>query len=161
MLFLKNEQGQVVQLESFFNLFPGRENSFKILFGGKILETMDEISGSLANLYLATPGWQAVHVGEEVLFLQPIRAGESGKVIAKVLLVTEKIICVYVEVWGGRSEEPDRFTRRYVGFGLCAVVDMQGIMIKHLTTYRDPSPLTAIAEHVVAFQKELRQSFVK
>ena len=160
-LFQRNDEGRVIQLESFFTLFPGRENSFKILFGGKVLELMDEISGSLASLYIATPGLQAVHAGEEVLFLDPIRSSETGKVIARILLVTEKIICIHVEVWGGQNQEPDNFTRRYVGFGLCAVVDDQGKMVHDLKPYRDPSPLTEIAERVLNFQRNLRKSILK
>lgn len=160
-IFVKNSAGKVVQLESFFILFPGMENGLRILFGGEVLKSMDEISGSLANLYLADPGLTAVHVGEEVLFLEPIRQGEAGKVVARVLLVTEKIICVYIEVWGGPLAKPNTFTRRYVGFGLCAIVDKQGKMIKNLETYRDPSELTQCAESVVAFQKNLRNSILK
>lgn len=159
-LFVKNSEGKIVQLESFFNLFPGMENSLRMLFGGKILESMDEISGSLANLYLATPGLVAIHAGEEVLFLEPIRSGEAGKVIARILLVTEKIICVYIEVWGGPANDPDKFTRRYAGFGLCAVVNKNSEMVRNLQPYRDPSKLTEYAEQVVNFQKILRKSIL-
>lgn len=160
-LFTKNAGGRVTQLESFFILFPGKENSFQILFGGKVLELMDEISGSLANLYIARPNYQTVHVGEEVLFLEPIRSSETGKVIARVLLVTEKIICIFIEVWGGKASEPDNFTRRYAGFGLCAVVNEKGEMIKDLTPYRDPSDTTKYAEQVVEFQRTLRKSILQ
>lgn len=160
-VFSKNNDGKIVQLESFFILFPGMENGLRMLFGGKVLESMDEISGSLANLYLATPGLVAIHAGEEVLFLKPIRSGEAGKVIARVLLVTEKIICVYMEVWGGKPNEPDKFTRRYVGFGLCAVINKEGKMIHNLEPYQDPSNLTQSAEQVVSFQRMLRKSILK
>ncbi len=160
-LFAKNTAGRVIQLESFFILFPGMENGLRILFGGEVLKSMDEISGSLANLYAADPRFTAVHVGEEVLFLKPICQGEAGKVIAKVLVVTGQIICVYIEVWGGRPTQPDMFTRRYVGLGLCAVIDEQGKMVKDLEPYRDPSELTQYAEAVIAFQKNLRNSILK
>ena len=159
-IFSKNDVGKIVRLESFFVLFPGMENSLRMLFGGKILESMDEISGSLANLYLATPGLVAVHAGEEVLFLEPILAGEAGKVIAKVLLVTEKIICVYIEVWGGQVQEPDKFTRRYIGFGLCAVINEEGKMVHNLKPYQDSSNLTRYAEQVINFQRILRKSIL-
>lgn len=160
-LFYKNGEGKIVQLESFFILFPGMENGLRMLFGGKVLESMDEISGSLANLYLATPGLVAIHAGEEVLFLEPIRSGEAGKIIARVLLVTEKIICVYIEVWGGQPHKPDQFTRRYAGFALCAVINENGEMVLNLQPYRDPSKLTEYAEQVVIFQKTLRKSILK
>lgn len=160
-IFHKNADNKIVQLESFFILFPGMENSLRMLFGGKVLESMDEISGSLANLYLATPGLVAIHAGEEVLFLEPIRSGEAGKVIARVLLVTEKIICVYIEVWGGQPQKPDQFSRRYAGFGLCAVINEKEEMVKNLQPYRDTSNLTEYAEQVVVFQKTLRKSILK
>lgn len=160
-VFSKNNDGKIVQLESFFILFPGMENGLRILFGGKVLESMDEISGSLANLYLATPGLVAIHAGEEVLFLESIRSGEAGKVIARVLLVTEKIICVYIEVWGGKLNEPDKFTRRYVGFGLCAVINEKEEMVKNLQPYQDPSSLTQYAEQVVTFQRTLHKLILK
>lgn len=132
-----------------------------MLFGGKVLESMDEISGSLANLYLATPGLVAIHAGEEVLFLEPIRSGEAGKIIARVLLVTEKIICVYIEVWGGRPQGPNNFTRRYAGFALCAVIKESGEVIRNLQPYRDPSKMTEYAEQVVIFQRTIRKSILK
>ncbi|MDP3792514.1 MAG: hypothetical protein Q8Q89_02170 [bacterium] len=160
-LFLKNADGKIVQLESFFILFPGMENGLRMLFGGKVLESMDEISGSLANLYLATPGLVAIHAGEEVLFLEPIQSGEAGKIVARVLLVTEKIICVYIEVWGGKPSEPEQFTRRYAGFALCAVINETGEMVKNLSPYRDPSKTTDYAEQVVVFQKNIRKSLLK
>lgn len=160
-VFSENSEGKVIQLESFFVLFPGRENGFKILFGGKVLEMMDEISGSLANLYLATEGLLAIHAGEEVLFLEPIRSSEVGKVVARVLLVTEKIICVYVEVYGGQVQHPDQFTRRYAGFGLCAVINEKGEIFHNLEPYRDPSEMTRYAEEVTNFQKNLRKSILK
>ena len=160
-LFVKNDAGQIIQLESFFILFPGMENNIRILFGGEVLKSMDEISGSLANLYLATPDLVAVHVGEEVLFLEPIRQTEAGKVVARVLLVTEKIICIYIEVWGGKPNNPEVFTRRYTGFGLCAVIDKNGEMLKNLKPYRDPSEITKLAELVINFQKNIRELILK
>ena len=160
-IFSKNDGGKIIQLESFFILFPGMENGLRMLFGGKVLESMDEISGSLANLYLATPGLVAIHAGEEVLFLEPIRSGEAGKIIARVLLVTKKIICVYIEVWGGKPSEPEQFTRRYTGFALCAVINEKGEVVKDLRPYRDQSQITEYAEQVVNFQRTIRKLILK
>ena len=160
-LFSKNQAGKITKLEDKFVVSPEMENGLRILFGGKVLELMDEASGTLANHYLSDPELVAVHVGEEVFFPRPISSGEIGTVIAKVLLVTEKIICVHVEIWGKQPSKRHRFTRRYAGFGLCAVIDKNGKMIKDLELYRDPSKLTEYAEQVVKFQRNLRKSILK
>ena len=162
-LFTKNNEGRVVQLESFVVLSPVKENSIRILFGGKILESIDEISGMLANLYLAREGFVASHSSENVHFFRPIRTTEMGRIMAHLLLVTEKIICVYVEVWGGKATHPDNFTLRYAGFGLCAVINEQTeIMVKDLEPYRDLSNLymTEWAEKVVEFDRSLRKAIL-
>jgi hypothetical protein len=132
-----------------------------MLFGGEVLKAMDEVSGSLASMYLNDPDLITVHVGEEVLFMTPIRQGEAGVVVARVVLVTTQIISIYIEVWGGSMNQPEKFTRRYVGFGQCAVLDENGVMRKNLEPYRDPSPAAALAEQVVEFQKQLRKSVLQ
>src|SRR3989344_2887171 len=62
-LFYRNEAGRIVRLESFISLFPGRENGLKMLFGGEVLKSMDEISGNLATLFVGRDNHQARHGG--------------------------------------------------------------------------------------------------
>ncbi|MBI4142951.1 hypothetical protein HY480_03700 [Candidatus Uhrbacteria bacterium] len=156
-VFTRDGNGRIVTLESFFTLFPGLENSYRMLFGGKVLEIVDEVSGSLATLFVGTPGHQAVHVGEEVLFLQPILAGEAGKVAARVVLGTEKIVCVHVVVSGGDLQRPETFTTRYEGFGICAILDPRGAMVRTLEPYDDGTDIARIARTVIEFQRSLRK----
>jgi acyl-CoA hydrolase len=159
-LFERNSAGRVVGLKDFVSVFPGRANSFRILFGGEVLKTMDELSGSAANLFMGDPDLTAVHVSEFVWFTKPLRADEAGVVVAKVVLVTDRIISVYIEVWGGALGDPENYTLRYSGFGQCAVLDASGAMKKDLEPYRDPSPIAGVAERVVEFQKDLRPALL-
>lgn len=158
-LFKRNSAGQIIELENSFIVLPGRENGLKMLFGGEVLKSMDELSGTLANYFLAIPHWQAVHAGEIVYFEKPLLAGESGKIIARVMLVCEKIICVYIAVFGGPMQKPDEFTLRYEGFGLCAVLDTSRAPQIHtvhtLSPYEDMEhpQIVAIARDAVEFQK--------
>jgi len=156
---VRNNAGRIVQSEGSFILFPGAENGLRIMFGGKILKSMDEVSGYLANLYIATPGLASVHSSVLVLFLKPIRSGEAGKVIARIILVTEKIICVYMEMWGGHLNQPDKFTLRYVGVGFCVVSDKNGDgeMIKTLEPYREEAEITEYAEKLIELVRSLRR----
>ncbi len=156
-VFTRDGNGRIVTLESFFTLFPGLENSYRMLFGGKVLEIVDEVSGSLATLFVGTPCRQAVHVGEEVLFLQPIRAGEAGKVTARVVHCTEKLIGIHVTVFGGDLQRPDTFTKRYEGFGICAILDADGAMVRTLEPYDDGTTTASIARTVIEFQRSLRK----
>ena len=160
-LFLKNGAGKIMGLEYTFIVSPKMENGRRILFGGKVLELMDEASGTLANYYYSKkPKQVVVHTGEEVHFLKPLRAGETGKVIARVLLVTKKIICIYMEVRGGQPGKNTKLTRRYAGFGLCAAINKEGKMIKNLKPYRSRAGLTGQAERIVKFQRMIRKEIL-
>ena len=161
-LFYRNEAGRIVRLESFISLFPGRENGLKMLFGGEVLKSMDEISGNLATLFVGRENHQAVHAGEIVYFEKPITAAEVGRIIARVALCTDKIVCVYTEVHGGSPQKPESFTLRYEGFGLCVILDttdpQQHRMVQNLEPYNDSSSVAPIAREAIAFQKRTRNA---
>lgn len=161
-LFYKNAAGRIVRLESFISLFPGRENGLKMLFGGEILKSMDEISGNLATLFAGQENYQAVHAGEIVYFEKPITTAEVGRIIARVVLCTDKIVCVYIEVYGGSPRKPEAFTLRYEGFGLCVILDASDPehhrMVQNLEPYNDGSPIVPIARKAIAFQKRTRNA---
>ena len=157
----RNAAGRVIEIETSFSLYPAQENGLKILFGGEVLKKMDEISGILASLYIGTKDLIAMHVAELVLFEKPITTGEVGKVIARVVRVTEKIVCVYIQVFGGSTQEPDAFTTRYEGFGLCVVTKKNGRknsrkMLRNLEPYSDETPLSDIALKVIEFLRSTR-----
>lgn len=160
--FTRDPNGQIVQLEQFLILSPGRENGMDMMFGGEVLKAIDEISGSLATLFIAREGLRAVHVGEEVFFHKPIRSGECAHVVARVALSTDKIVCAHVVVRGGNPETPDAFDLRYEGFGLCAVIDRTRTLVRDLTPYTSTDArLVAIAQRVVEFQRNTRRALLE
>jgi len=156
-IFEKDEKGRVVRLRSWVTLFPGRQNGFKMLFGGEVLKTVDELSGNLATAFVATPGLQAVHTSEDVHFYKPLQGSEAGLVIASVVLATEKIVCVHIAVVGGDAQDPSAFSLRYRGFGLCAILAGEGTMVNWLTPYEGNPALVPTARKVVEFHREIRK----
>lgn len=161
-IFKKDANGRVIELSSVVVLSPSRENSFKILFGGNVLTSMDEISGNLATLFVGSPDRCGMHVGEAVLFEEPIETGEIGMVVARVAYGTEKIIVVYIAVYGGKPQEPNNFTLRYEGFGLCAVFDLTDpnrAIVRDLDPYADPDypELVERAKEELAHQRDMRK----
>ncbi len=157
-LFTKDKKGRVVELKKFFEVFPEGENGRKMLFGGKVLDVIDELSGSLATMFVGTKGLQSVHVGHTVIFARSIRVGESALAVSRVVFSTKKIMCVHTRVFGGNTQSPNEFTRRYEGFGLCAVLDENDAMVKDLEPYTDGSLLAAHGSRVIAFQRKLAKA---
>lgn len=153
-----NDAGRIIQIETFFTLYPAQENGLRILFGGEVLKKMDEISGILATYYVDTENLVAVHIGEEVLFRKPIETGETGRLIARVVRVTAKIVCVYVRVYGSSTHAPKDFTKRYEGFGLCAVINKKTkAMLQDLDPYSDGTIASDIALEVIELQRSIRR----
>ncbi|MDP3962984.1 MAG: hypothetical protein Q8Q39_00630 [bacterium] len=156
-IFKKNVAGRIVEMETIVTLFPSNENSFKILFGGKVLEAMDELSGHLATLFIGTKHLQAMHVNENVFFEKPIESGEIGKVQARVMFSTDKIIAVYIAVYGGSMQEPDDFSLRYEGFGFCAMFDTREAVRhvqRNLTPYENTDHPELVAAARFAFNAQ-------
>ncbi|MDO8557962.1 MAG: hotdog domain-containing protein [bacterium] len=154
-LFTKDKDGRVVELKKFFEVFPEGENGRKMLFGGKVLEVIDELSGSLATLFVGTKGLPSIHVGHTVIFMKPIRVGESALAVSRVVFSTKKIICVHTRVFGGNTQLPGEFTKRYEGFGLCAVLDANNVMVKNLEPYTDRSEFATLGSRIIGFQRKL------
>lgn len=150
-LFERDASGRVVRLRKAFILFPSQENHSHMLFGGKVLENMDELSGMLAT---AATGHQAVHVGQEVFFRKPISTGESAIAVAELQVVTEKLIGIHIAVHGGDLRHPDQFSLRYEGIAICVALDAQGTMIRTLTPYSAGTELARATLDVMASQRE-------
>jgi hypothetical protein len=141
--FVKDGNGNVVGLSSTGILMPTQENPYRMLFGGVVLTSFDELSGLLAGLFFRG---HALHVSELVGFHNPVFTGHSVYSVFQVIDVKLGFALIYGRVYsqplGVKPVDATAMDKvSYDGYAVCAMVDSETKKI-----IRESMPILALPD---------------